>query len=1635
MSGTNPPRGPPAAEPAPPWANLTAPAAQNPPPQPPPPWATAAAPPYAVYPHPGQVPLMQLPPGYPPPLQFVAGHPQPLLWAIPPPLAIPPPVEESSSDEEDEVDDDFLASGALPPATPRASVTRHVKVRLKIDGSSVQENDNELLPIPCALTGSRVTGAPLGGNRWGAIGQPAAAPIARQNLASMDTSERNKACVQALERYVVACGGSADLVKGWTATVETRKEGGTAGTYDVYYFDTSGKRFRSRAEVARAFYLAVPQRRTKVTAGASFGRTKKGRRRTAHAKRFAACTLHLRAALGRVLDDEVEDISPSVLAKQNAEADDRGARAVAAGASRAERLLQKLEESRAKETAARERLLQAKHALSESSPPEASEELVAAVHAAEIQAPGSVPIHETDLQLAYKIEQYQQARASHEAITKEAERERRGVDRLSTATLKLEELYQEARLAAEKRAAQEEERKKKRSAKQRDALLKQEERKRAPKRAPRKSAVAKEPSRRKKKYPIDDALLVHEPDLGLPSRPEPTDPCAELLRGLPPDKVGDVLAIHALLKAVAARRTAQGLKRGRPSTGLDLEEAPNQPPPLQAFAAALASPLKTLPGTRGALEPLRRAHSCLLEVLLDDASADDYWLAVHDKKDPGFFGVDSDDEPDSAERATKLRARQHPWARVARRFARAATQRLSEDPPDPEEAPSERIWDVHRATEAVIRELQSGVEENADTRRWVSACEQVSSDALRCAARFTTMRSARTLLEHLSSLANDERSQGALGLASAAREARPKCWVGAAADRDTARREDAEKAAQTWAGHLASMPATTHKAREETRRARAEGWRVEGSQYLGRTVRRSVLDASGQATLHSDGTVRGWLDASRSDYADGSGKPAALWHVYFSTGDLEGDEEDLELNELVASLVPKNDDTDDDEPVSLPKVPRAKPIVEEEKTKDRRRGRKAKKTILEEYGEERERILDKLGGSKQAPFPRDQVHEALVLDARDRAAAKKRLREEDAPPPPEYDPFEDHLDAPPPLPPPAPLRLPRPPQQAVGPRTWACLAGAVGARLAQRDEAPQALHRAAKWLSEGYPYGGLGTRERVAILKALCDAYASSYGCATLVDEAAEQRALRDAKLEADERDRKRRVAEKERETASLVRGKLSAELATLPPEELNKLVPAEKKPRKKAQKAPKAPDLDERGRPRKRPRPRPGAAAPPLSALLDHFITCDAPCLVDQRNPKLPGSRCHALYEGYRQGTTIKQVMRLGGRRGDIFNDLARGYSILQTPLHARQYAAARLLSEEDAIPDFAAYCVGDDAPVVEPEVEVTPPETSSPTLATVQPTRHRFRAEIAHARAVDACGGGDVEFVASIPALERREAALGLEARTERLREARRLCVIALRKSSEPGAHGIDVQSLRDAVAKARSTEVLLEGVEEPEEEEPEPVKGENDPVVGWTRRCEPRKSSDKVDVYYFPPDGVQLRSRPDVRRYFEGKPEMAEVEGRILDPQVDFCFSEEPVVKTLKIEPKRWVCREVAAACEALRDAEGKLDDIGRRRAKGRDARARALPRLEPLGFDRDNNAYWLFPRRDTLEIESVPRPRPASPLRVWVETRGTGAPSWKFHDASAIQSLADSLDGRGARERALKDALADHLPVFGLDDCDD
>ena len=45
------------------------------------------------------------------------------------------------------------------------------------------------------------------------------------------------------------------MIDGWYSRIEVRKEGASAGTFDTYFFAPEGRRFRSRAEVARFFGL------------------------------------------------------------------------------------------------------------------------------------------------------------------------------------------------------------------------------------------------------------------------------------------------------------------------------------------------------------------------------------------------------------------------------------------------------------------------------------------------------------------------------------------------------------------------------------------------------------------------------------------------------------------------------------------------------------------------------------------------------------------------------------------------------------------------------------------------------------------------------------------------------------------------------------------------------------------------------------------------------------------------------------------------------------------------------------------------------------------------------------------------------------------------------------------------------------------------------------------------------------------------------------------------------------------------------------------------------------------------------------------------------------------------------------
>ncbi len=52
-------------------------------------------------------------------------------------------------------------------------------------------------------------------------------------------------------------------------------------------------------------------------------------------------------------------------------------------------------------------------------------------------------------------------------------------------------------------------------------------------------------------------------------------------------------------------------------------------------------------------------------------------------------------------------------------------------------------------------------------------------------------------------------------------------------------------------------------------------------------------------------------------------------------------------------------------------------------------------------------------------------------------------------------------------------------------------------------------------------------------------------------------------------------------------------------------------------------------------------------------------------------------------------------------------------------------------------------------------------------------------------------------------------------------------------------------------------------------------NMPAVGWHRASVARRDGSKADVYYFAPDGTQLRSRNDVSRWIESQPTLVEVE----------------------------------------------------------------------------------------------------------------------------------------------------------------
>lgn len=77
-------------------------------------------------------------------------------------------------------------------------------------------------------------------------------------VANVSSEQERGLCAarkQGLMDYIASAGGDAERCsKDITVTVSQRKGGNTAGGFDFYYFDSSGKRYRSNKEVATKLY-------------------------------------------------------------------------------------------------------------------------------------------------------------------------------------------------------------------------------------------------------------------------------------------------------------------------------------------------------------------------------------------------------------------------------------------------------------------------------------------------------------------------------------------------------------------------------------------------------------------------------------------------------------------------------------------------------------------------------------------------------------------------------------------------------------------------------------------------------------------------------------------------------------------------------------------------------------------------------------------------------------------------------------------------------------------------------------------------------------------------------------------------------------------------------------------------------------------------------------------------------------------------------------------------------------------------------------------------------------------------------------------------------------------------------------
>ncbi|EGB03352.1 hypothetical protein AURANDRAFT_68088 [Aureococcus anophagefferens] len=127
---------------------------------------------------------------------------------------------------------------------PAARASKKLAVRARLSGAVVAGGD--LVAVVQDVRGAFKALPPRGA---AAARAPAPPPAGSAEKRPPKVARLRKDATED-ERIAAMLAALADYVASFSATIEVRKEGSTAGTSDIYYYDGGGRRFRSRAEAA-----------------------------------------------------------------------------------------------------------------------------------------------------------------------------------------------------------------------------------------------------------------------------------------------------------------------------------------------------------------------------------------------------------------------------------------------------------------------------------------------------------------------------------------------------------------------------------------------------------------------------------------------------------------------------------------------------------------------------------------------------------------------------------------------------------------------------------------------------------------------------------------------------------------------------------------------------------------------------------------------------------------------------------------------------------------------------------------------------------------------------------------------------------------------------------------------------------------------------------------------------------------------------------------------------------------------------------------------------------------------------------------------------------------------------------------